>query len=108
MAEHKWDEEEKAEPCTLQGRTREMSLFLNMKTQKGHGRLTGMDHVEVRPLLTLEASDLPSPGVRKESRAPVSGVSRAQIEIWRLGTVHGCRFRTDAFPLKKSTAEQCF
>jgi len=49
--------EKKAEPCILQGRTREMSWFLNMKTQKGCGRLTGTDPVEVRPFVSMAASE---------------------------------------------------
>lgn len=83
-----------------------MSWFLNMKTQKGCGRLTGTDPVEVRPFVSMVVSDLPSPSGRKESRALFPGTS--QIKIWHLGTVHGCRFRTDSFPLKKSPGKRSF
>lgn len=82
-----------------------MSLFLNMKIQKGYGRFIGMDYVEVRFFLILEVSDLFFFGVRKEFRVFVSGVFRVQIEIWCLGIVYGCRFRIDVFFLKKFIVE---
>lgn len=99
--------EEEAEACTPWGRSREISCFLKMKTQKGPGRLKGRHQVEEReghrrPLPPMAASDLLSPVAGRRPELFVSGTPRGQVtnqvEIQHLWNVYNCRFRTDAFP----------